>query len=134
MAEASGSQSMTAVAVAAVAASLGEGRVASGSQSMTLAELTEYKKYIIEIIYRLQSENALSVKQTITSEGKTAFALEFRAPEWFRELSEDDQEVAFDNLKRIMMERVTNVVSEMGIEGHAGECDCCDHTPKRARC
>ena len=107
---------------------------ASGSQSMTLAELAEYKKYIIEIIYRLESENALSLRQTITSEGKTAIALEFRAPEWFRELSEDIQEVAYDNLQRIMMERVTNVVSNMGIEGHAGECDCCDHTPKRARC
>lgn len=107
---------------------------ASGSQSMTLAELAEYKKYIIDIIYRLQSENALSLNQKITSEGKTAIALEFRAPEWFRELSEDIQEVAYDNLQRIMMERVTNVVSDMGIEGHAGECDCCVHTPKRARC
>lgn len=107
---------------------------ASGSQSMTLAELDEYKKYIIEIIYRLENENALSLKQTTTQEGKTAIVLEFRAPEWFRELSEDDQEVAYNNLKRIMMERATNVVSEMGIEGHAGECDCCNHTPKRARC
>ena len=79
----------------------------SGSRSMTLAELTEYKKYIIEIIYRLESENALSLRQTITSEGKTAIALEFRAPEWFRELSEDIQEVAFDNLQRVMVERVS---------------------------
>ena len=107
---------------------------ASGSQSMTLAELAEYKKYIIDIIYRLQSENALSFRKTITSEGKTAISLEFRAPEWFRELSEDDQEVAFDNLKRIMVERVTNVVSNMGCHTHTGECDCCEHTPKRARC
>ena len=107
---------------------------ALGSQSMKLAELAEYKKYIIEIIYRLQSENVLFVNQKITSEGKTAITLEFHAPEWFRDLSEDDQEVAFDNLKRIMMERVTNVVSDIGIEGHAGKCNCCVHTPKRARC
>tara|TARA_Y100000591_G_C21590430_1_gene572846 strand:- start:59 stop:364 length:306 start_codon:yes stop_codon:yes gene_type:complete len=101
---------------------------------MTSAELDEYKKYIIEIIYRLKSENALSLNQKITSEGKTAFTLEFRAPEWFRELSEDIQQVAVDNLQRIMMERVTNVLSDMGIERHAGECDCCNHTAKRARC
>ena len=106
---------------------------ASGSQSMTLAELAEYKKYIIDIIYRLQSENALSVNQNITSEGKTAIALEFRAPEWFRELSEDIQEVAFNNLQRIMMEKVSNIASEMGIQRHVDECDCCEHTSKRAR-
>ena len=107
---------------------------ASGSQSMTLAELTEYKKYIIEIIGRLHDENSLSLRQTTTPEGNMAFALEFRAPEWFRELSEDLQQVAFDNLQRIMMERVSNVGSDMGCVEQAGECDCCEHSPKRARC
>ena len=107
---------------------------ASGSQSMTLADLTEYKKYIIEIIGRLHDENSLSLRQTTTPEGNMAFALEFRAPEWFRELSEDLQQVAFDNLQRIMMERVSNVASDMGCVEQTGECDCCEHSPKRARC
>jgi len=107
---------------------------ASGSQSMTLAELTEYKKYIIEIIGRLHSENSLSLRETIMPEGKTAIALEFRAPEWFRELSEDLQQVAFDNLQRIMMERVSNVASDMGSVSVHEECDCCEHTRKRSRC
>ena len=106
----------------------------SGSQSMTLAELTEYKKYIIEIIGRLHDENSLSLRQTTTPEGNMAFALEFRAPEWFRELSEDLQQVAFDNLQRIMMERVSNVASDMGSGSVHEECDCCEHSPKRARC
>jgi hypothetical protein len=107
---------------------------ASGSQSMTLSELTEYNKYIIEIISRLHRENSLSLKETITPEGKMAFALEFRAPEWFRDLSEDLQEVAFDNLQKIMMERVSNIASDMGCVEQAGKCDCCEHTPKRSRC
>tara|TARA_Y100000816_G_scaffold181971_1_gene131740 strand:- start:4368 stop:4664 length:297 start_codon:yes stop_codon:yes gene_type:complete len=98
---------------------------------MTMAELVEYKKYIIEIIHRLQSENALSFNQKITSEGKPAIALELRAPEWFRELSEDIQEVAYHNLQRIVVEKVSNVVSDMGGVTHEDECD---YSPKRARC
>lgn len=105
-----------------------------GLQSMMLAELGEYKKYINEIIYRLQSEKALSFNKKITSEGKLTYTLELRAPEWFRELSEDIQEVAYHNLQRIMVERISNVVSDMRCVTHEGECDCCDDTPKRARC
>lgn len=74
---------------------------ASGLHSITLAELSEYKKYIMGIISRLHNEKSLSLKERITSEGKTAVVLEFRAPEWFRELSEDIHEIAFNNLQRI---------------------------------
>ena len=107
---------------------------ASGSQSMTLAELNEYKKYIIEIIGRLDNENSLSLRDITTPEGKKAIVLEFRAPEWFRELSEDLQQVAFDNLQRIMRGRVSNALSDMGCVEQAGESDYCEHSPKRARC
>lgn len=106
----------------------------SSSQSMTLAEMTEYKKYIIEIINRLHRENTLSLKETITSEGKMAFRLEFRAPEWFRELNEDTQGIAFNNLQQIMIDKVKNIdIDKELIEG-SGECDCCEHTSKRAKC
>lgn len=100
---------------------------ALGSQSMTL---TEYSKYVMEIMTRLHIEKTLSLKETITPDGKTGFALEFRSPEWFRELSEEIQEVAFDNLRRIMMERVSSLTSHrVCLE----ECDCCEHISKRAR-
>ena len=107
--------------------------MASESHSMTLAELSEYKKYIMKIVSRLHEENSLSLKQTVTQEGKMAFALEFRAPEWFRELNEDIQEVAFDNLQKIMIERVTNIASEMVCVEKGDKCNCCEHIRKRAR-
>ena len=100
------------------------------SQSMTL---TEYAKYVMEIITRLHSENTLSLKETITPDGKTGFALEFRSPEWFRELSEEIQETAFDNLRRIMMERVSSLANHRVCVKEGEECDCCEHISKRAR-
>ncbi len=104
---------------------------ASGSQSMSL---NEYKNYIIEIIGRLHNENSLFLKNTITPEGKTAFVVEFHAPEWFRELNEDIQKVAFDNLQSIMMERVSDVVTDIECAVQGGECDCCEYSPKRSSC
>ena len=95
------------------------------TSSNTLTELTEYKKYIANIINRLQNENSLSWKENFTPEGKLVYVLEFRAPEWFRELSDEVQEVAFDNLKRIMTERTQNVASE---------CHSLEHNQKRRRC
>tara|TARA_B100001175_G_C19470372_1_gene621415 strand:- start:520 stop:840 length:321 start_codon:yes stop_codon:yes gene_type:complete len=94
----------------------------------------EYQKYILEIITRLHSENSMSLRETITPECKLEFVLEFNGPEWFRELNKEVQEVAFDNLKRIMIEKV----SKLGFDsrGCVEEeiCDCCEHSNKRARC
>ena len=105
----------------------------SVSQSITLDELDQYKKYISEIINRLCNENSLSIKKSITLEGNVKFALEFRAPEWFRELSEDIQEVAFNNLQRIMKNRVLKITSEEESLQHISECDCCNHQSKRMK-
>lgn len=93
--------------------------------SIISAELTEYKKHIADIINRLKNENSLSWKENFTPEGKLVYVLEFRAPEWFRELDDEVQEVAFDNLKRIMTENTQNVASE---------CYSCSHNHKRSRC
>jgi len=76
--------------------------------------LSEYQEYILNIINRLHNENSLSLKENFNKEGKLEFSLEFRAPEWFRELNEDVQNVAFDNLQRIMVERVSKFASESG--------------------
>jgi hypothetical protein len=61
--------------------------------------LAEYNNYIIDIIYCIKSEKELSLKERITAKDKKAIALEFCAHEWFRELSEEIQEIALDNLQ-----------------------------------
>ena len=94
---------------------------------------TEYHNYILDIITRLHSENSMSLRDTITREGKLAFVLEFNAPKWFSELNNKEQHVAYDNLLGIIKKKV----SKLGFESieciEIKQCDNCEHRNKRAR-
>lgn len=104
------------------------------TQLKTVDNIDEYKNYILKIITRLHNENSFTLKETTRENGKLLFKLEFRAPEWFRELSDEVQEVAFDNLKRIMVEKISNFTSELGYVEHEDMCHCCEDTDNTLMC
>ncbi len=47
-----------------------------------------------------------------TDDGKVKYAIEFRAPEWFRELNDDIQNIVYLNLQDIMHDRVSKFIYE----------------------
>tara|TARA_B100000900_G_scaffold244694_1_gene208089 strand:+ start:1194 stop:1520 length:327 start_codon:yes stop_codon:yes gene_type:complete len=101
---------------------------------LMMIEDTPYnKKYILEIITRLHSENSMYLRETITPEGKLAFVLEFNPPEWYCELNNEMQKASFYNLQRLMIEKVY----KMGFYGtgylEQEICDCSMHSRKRPR-
>lgn len=89
--------------------------------------LTEAQEYIASVINRLTKENAVKiVKKTV--EGKMNLVFEFRAPEWFRELDENIQELVVSNLQNHILDNVKN---ELKNEHYCCQDDSCSHRNKR---
>ena len=74
--------------------------------------LSEYQKYICDIILRIQKEKRVEIVIKKDSLNRPKYVLEFTPPEWFTELSEDIQKCAYDNLQRILYDRVKNGVNK----------------------
>ena len=88
---------------------------------------SEAQEYIASVLNRLTKENAVKiVEQTI--EGKMNFVFEFRAPEWFRELDENIQEIAMSNLQNHIL---NNIKNELTNEDNCWDDDSCSHRNKR---
>ena len=79
--------------------------------------LTEAQEYIASVINRLTKENAVKIVKKIV-EGKMNLVFEFRAPEWFRELDENIQELAVSNLQNHILDNVKNELKN--------EHNCCE--------
>lgn len=89
--------------------------------------LSEAQEYIASVLNRLTKENAVKiVEQTI--EGKMNLVFEFRAPEWFRDLDENIQELAVSNLQNHILDNVKN---ELTNEHKCCDDDSCSHRNKR---
>ena len=89
--------------------------------------LSEAQEYIASVINRLQDENAIKVVEK-TNEGTLNNLFEFRAPEWFRELDENIQEIAMSNLQNHIL---NNIKRELRNENNCCDDDSCSHRNKR---
>jgi len=89
--------------------------------------LSEAQEYIASVLNRLTKENAIKVVEK-TNEGKQKYVFEFRAPEWFRELDENIQEMVVSNLQNHILDNVKNDLTN---EHNCCDDDSCSHRNKR---
>lgn len=87
----------------------------------------EAQEYIASVINRLTKENAIKVVEK-TNEGKQNYVFEFRAPEWFRELDKDIQEITVSNLQNHIL---NNIKRELTNEHNCCDDERCSHRNKR---
>ena len=84
--------------------------MACNTDSMTTEE---YQTYISEIINRLYREKSLYLVERSREDGKLVLAIEFSPPNWYSELSNDIQNIAFENLQEIMMTKIKNLPKDI---------------------
>ena len=82
-------------------------------QSMTLSE---YQKYINNIIKRLYREKRVDIVTKRDDYNKKVFDIELNKPEWFNELSIDMQTICFNYLQRIVIDYLKNGVTNYNKE------------------
>ena len=82
-------------------------------QSMTISE---YQKYITNIIKRLYKEKRVAIVTKLDDYNKKVFDIQLEKPDWFNELSIDMQTICYNYLQRIIIDYLKNGITNYNKE------------------